>query len=269
MSNRLKNIAPKISKNVNAKILTLDVECSANLVYAFGLRDQHIGLSQIVEHGKMISFAAKWYRDDNVIYKSVHDDGEDDMLQTLWDLLDETDILCTFNGVSFDNKVIRRALLLAGFPPPTPWKDVDLLRIARKQFRFTSNKLQNLCYELGLPLKIETGGFDLWKRCAEGDAQAWKEMRFYNMNDVVVTEKLMDRLRPWLTGIHLGQFVNEDAAGNVAACPNCGSDQIEQYTDRTYKANIQTYAAMRCKKCGTPMRGTSKKREPITTRAVK
>ena len=102
MTNRLKHIAPKISKNVNAKILTLDVECSANLVYAFGLRDQNIGLSQIVEHGKMISFAAKWYTSKEVIYKSIHDDGEDDMLQTLWGLLDECDVLVTFYGVSFD-----------------------------------------------------------------------------------------------------------------------------------------------------------------------
>src|SRR5690606_1184190 len=91
----------------------------------------------------------------------------------------------------------QRALLLAGYPPPTPWKDIDLLRIARRRFRFTSNKLQNLCYELGLPLKVETGGFDLWKRCADGDPVAWKEMRTYNIQDVIVTEQLMDRMRPW------------------------------------------------------------------------
>ena len=264
MTNRLKHIAPKISKNVNAKILTLDVECSANLVYAFGLRDQHIGLSQIVEHGKMISFAAKWYRDDNVIYKSVHDDGEDDMLQTLWDLLDECDVLVTFNGVSFDVKVIKRALLLAGFPPPTPWKDIDLLRIARKQFRFTSNKLQNLCYELGLPLKIETGGFDLWKRCAEGDAQAWKEMRFYNMNDVVVTEKLMDRMRPWLTGLHHGLW-----AESGATCTNCGSGKLDKLHGKTVKANVTSYQAYRCTKCGTVVRGNQKQIDTIKTREAR
>ena len=263
-ANRLKHIAPKISKNVNAKILTLDVECSANLVYAFGLRDQHIGLSQIVEHGKMISFAAKWYRDDNVIYKSVHDDGEDDMLQTLWDLLDECDVLVTFNGVSFDVKVIKRALLLAGFPPPTPWKDIDLLRIARKQFRFTSNKLQNLCYELGLPLKIETGGFDLWKRCAEGDAQAWKEMRFYNMNDVVVTEKLMDRMRPWLTGLHHGLWVESGAT-----CTNCGSGKLDKLHGKTVKANVTSYQAYRCTKCGTVVRGNQKQIDTIKTREAR
>ena len=263
-TNRLKHIAPKMNKNVNARVLTLDVECSANLVYAFGLRDQHIGLSQIVEHGKMISFAAKWYRDDNVIYKSVHDDGEDDMLQTLWNLLDETDILCTFNGVSFDNKVIRREFLLAGFPPPTPWKDVDLLRIARKQFRFTSNKLQNLCYELGLPLKIEAGGFDLWKRCAEGDAQAWKEMRFYNMNDVVVTEKLMDRMRPWLTGLHHGLW-----AESGATCTNCGSGKLDKLHGKTVKANVTSYQAYRCTKCGTVVRGNQKQIDTIKTREAR
>ena len=264
MTNRLKHIAPKISKNVNAKILTLDVECSANLVYAFGLRDQHIGLSQIVEHGKMISFAAKWYRDDNVIYKSVHDDGEDDMLQTLWDLLDECDVLVTFNGVSFDVKVIKRALLLAGFPPPTPWKDIDLLRIARRQFRFTSNKLQNLCYELGLPLKIETGGFDLWKRCADGDPTAWKEMRFYNMNDVVVTEKLMDRMRPWLTGLHHGLW-----AESGATCTNCGSGKLDKIHGKTVKANVTAYQAYRCTKCGTVVRGNQKQIDTIKTREAR
>src|SRR5690606_26067543 len=217
MSNRLANLSPKVSKDVSARILTMDLECSANLVYAFGLRDQNIGLSQIVEHGKMISFAARWYGDEDVIYRSVHDDGEDDMLATLWQLLDDCDVLVTFNGVSFDVKVAQRALLLAGYPPPTPWKDIDLLRIARRRFRFTSNKLQNLCYELGLPLKVETGGFDLWKRCADGDPVAWKEMRTYNIQDVIVTEQLMDRMRPWLTGLHHGLW-----SDNAQTCTNCG-----------------------------------------------
>lgn len=263
-ANRLKNIQPRIAKDVTAKVLTLDVECSANLVYAFGLRDQNIGLSQIVEHGKMISFAAKWYGDKEVIYRSIHDDGEDDMLQAIWELLDECDVLVTFNGVSFDVKVIKRALLLAGFPPPTPWKDIDLLRVARRQFRFTSNKLQNLCYELSLPLKIETGGFDLWKRCAEGDPKAWKEMRSYNMNDVVVTEKLMDRMRPWLNGIHHGLWAE---AG--ATCTNCGSRKLAKLHGKTVKANVTSYQAYRCSKCGAVMRGNEKVIDAIKTREAR
>lgn len=268
-ANRLKHIAPKISKNVNAKILILDVECSPSLGYVWGMFKQTLSLGQLVEQGEMISFAARWYGEKDIIFKSNYHDGHDEMVRACWQLVDECDYLVGYNSANFDGKIMAREFVLAGMAPPSPYKDIDLLRVVRSRFRFVSNKLQNVCDELGLPVKVETGGFQLWVDCMANDAKAWATMKRYNENDVRITEKLFDRLRPWLTGIHLGQFVNEDAAGNVAACPNCGSDQIEQYTDRTYKANIQTYAAMRCKKCGTPMRGTSKKREPITTRAVK
>ena len=268
-ANRLKHIAPKISKNVNAKILTLDVECSPATAHVWGMFKQHVSLSQLIEHGKMISFAARWYGEKETMFYSDFTHGHNAMVEACWELLDQCDILVTFNGQNFDNKIMAREFVIAGMAPPSPWKDVDLLRVVRSRFRFISNKLQNVCDELGLPVKVETGGFELWVGAMANDPKAWKLMEKYNRNDVVITEKLLDRLRPWITGMHMGLFVEPDENGDTNVCPNCGGGRIENYTDRSYKANVQSYAAMRCKDCGTPMRGTKSKREPIRTRSVK
>lgn len=184
-ANRLKHIAPKISKSVNAKVLILDVECSPSLGYVWGMFKQTLSLGQLVEQGEMISFAARWYGEKEVIFKSNFHDGHDEMVRACWQLLDECDYLVGYNSANFDGKIMAREFVLAGMAPPSPYKDIDLLRVVRSRFRFVSNKLQNVCDELGLPVKVETGGFQLWVDCMANDAKAWATMKRYNENSTL------------------------------------------------------------------------------------
>ena len=51
---------------------------------------------------------------------------------------------------------------------------------------------------------MENEGHELWLKCMAGNANAWKVMKRYNIQDVRVTEKLYDKLRPgaqWPRGI--------------------------------------------------------------------
>ena len=42
------------------KVLVIDIETSPNVVYAWGLWDQNIGISQVIEPSRVLCFAAKW-----------------------------------------------------------------------------------------------------------------------------------------------------------------------------------------------------------------
>src|SRR5690606_21290611 len=114
-----------------------------------------------------------------------------------------------------------------------------------------------------------TGGFELWKGCMDGDPKAWEKMRRYNTTDVKITEKLYDRLRPWIKGHpHLGLWTEPNGDGESWACPQCGNTSLTHHTDRTVRTLVQQYRAFTCPKCGAQIRGNTKLRNPTRTRAA-
>lgn len=230
------------------RVLTIDIETSPHLVKTWGLRDQNVGLNQIVETGGVICFAAKWYDEKRVIFRSDHHDGHDAMVAAAWELLDTADALVHYNGKAFDVKHLHREFVLAGMPPPSPHRDIDLLTVARSRFKFASNKLDHVADQLGLGNKVKHAGFDLWTGCANGDEKSWREMKRYNVQDVRLTEALYDRLRPWIKNHpHVGRYT-----GAIDGCPNCGSD--ERTPVAPLRTNVSEYDQWRCV-CGATYRG--------------
>lgn len=227
------------------KVLTLDIETSPAIVMAWGLWDQNIGTNQIVEPSRVICFAAKWLDAKAVMFHSEHHDTRADMVAAAWRLLDEADVLVTYNGPAFDVKHLQREFLLAGLGPPSPWVDIDLLAVARRRFKFLSNKLGYVTDTLGLPTKLETGGMQLWTDVLAGDAKAWATMRRYCKRDVVTTEILYQFLRKqgWITVPHLGQWT-----GDRECCPSCGGSDLDLVGIVYGKATA--YPKLRCQTCG-------------------
>ena len=267
MSNRLKNIAPKISQAARLKVLTLDIETRPNLAHVWGLWQQNVGLSQIVERGHVMCWVAKWYGEKDPIFMSDHHDGHDAMIEGIWKLLDEADAVVTWNGVSFDMKHLRREFVLAGLTPPSPWKDIDLMLTVKREMRFPSNKLDNVAQELGIGGKVHHTGFDLWNRCMADDPKAWETMRKYNIQDVKLTEKLYDKLRPWIKNHpHMGMWVDSGDA-DLFACANCGHTVRE--TGKTIHTNVQQYTGYVCPNCGAHARGTARLKNPTRTRSAR
>jgi len=231
------------------RILTLDIENRPNLAYTWGLFDQSIGLTQLVEPVEMISFAAKWHGDKKVLFYSTYHDSKPVMLRAAHELLSEADIVVGYNSKSFDVKHLNREFILADMDPPAPYAQVDLLQVARKNFKFASNKLDHVASELGLGGKTSHNGFQLWLDCMAGKASAWKLMRQYNKQDVVLTEKLYDKLLPWIQPHpHLGLYT-----GDLDACGNCGGTDLRP--DGKAYTTTGVYQRFQCRGCAKYGRG--------------
>lgn len=240
---------------MSARILTIDIETSPHLAYTWGLFNQNIGLSQLVTPSRMLSFAAKWYGERKVEFHSEFNfetgelDNHAGMVQACHDLLDRADIVVHFNGKSFDVPHIEREFMLAELPPPSPFKQIDLYHAA-KRARWASNKLQHVSTELGLEGKVQHEGFGLWLKVLAGDPAGWRKFRTYNRGDVVQTEKLYDRIRPWIRSHpHLGLYGDLE----VDCCGKCEGEDLERrglaYTP------LGVYQQYRCKACGAWSRG--------------
>lgn len=245
------------------KILILDIETRPSLAWCWGLFDQNIALNQIEKVGSVVSWAAKWHGDRKVMFASDYHDGHRSMIFQIWELLNEADVVVGYNSKSFDMKHLAREFLLADLPPPTHYIDVDLLTVVRQRFKFLSNKLQHVSNELGLGSKTQHEGFELWLGCMSGDARSWAIMKKYNRQDVRLTERLYDRLLPWIKN-HPNRSLY-DGSDDSHKCPRCGHDKL--VIRGHYTTSTGRYATLHCKSCKGYHR-SNKRVSKVTTRTV-
>lgn len=233
------------------KVLTWDLETAPNLAHTWGLWDQNVGLPQLLKSGYVLCFAAKWEHEDKVRFHKGPG-----MALAAWKLLDEADVVVSFNGLSFDTKWMHSEFVRAGYTPPSPYAQVDLCRVVKQQFRFPSNKLEYVASELLGEGKQSTGGHQTWIGCMNGDRASWAKMRGYNEADVLLTERLYQHLKPWIRNLPNASLY--DGAGDEKVCGQCGSDNIHRrglaYT------TMSAYVRYQCQDCGRWGRGKSRVR---------
>jgi DNA polymerase elongation subunit (family B) len=226
--------------------LSLDIETSPVVAHAWALFKQNIAINQIIEHPRTICFAAKFMDERKVHFYSEHEHGHEAMVQAAHDLLSECDIVMHFNGDRFDLPRLNTEFILAGLTPPAPYKSIDLYRVIRNNFNFTSNKLAYVSERLGLAGKIKHEGHELWIKCLAGDAKAWAQMKRYNIQDVRLLEEIYDKVRPWIAS-HPNYALY--APGTESVCPNCGSEDLER---RGFAlTSMGRFQRFRCKGCGS------------------
>lgn len=236
------------------KILFLDLETSPINAYTWGLWQQNIAISQIKQSTEVMCFGARWYGSKKVIFRSVHHHGKKEMLKELHALMDEADAICGWNSASFDHKHIRREFLEASMPPPSPTKDIDLMRVVKSQFRFPSNKLDYVAQKLGVGEKVKHSGFDLWLKCMAGNERAWREMKKYQIQDVNLLIDLYEKLKPWIKNHPNVNLYDEFSDG----CVVCKSLKIQKRGfDTTQTARYQRY---QCQDCGKWMKTAVRER---------
>lgn len=169
----------------------------------------------------------------------------------LWKLFNEADILIAHNGDQFDIRKANARFAYYNLPPPSPYKTVDTLKVARKYFNFTSNKLDDLGNYLGYGRKLAHTGFHLWQGCMTGDPKAWKHMIQYNKRDMILLEQIYNHFLPWITN-HPNTAILADHNG----CPNCSSTNLQSRgTGITRSGKHQRY---QCKDCGAWSHGPTK-----------
>lgn len=232
------------------KVLLLDIETSPNIAYVWRFWKENISPKQVVENSTLLSYAAKWLGEDHVFYDDCRDDLDElGLVLGLASLLDEADVVVAHNGVRFDVPKINTACLRNNITPPSPFKVVDTLQVAKKQFNFDSNKLEHLADHLQLPLKKlshkKFPGFELWLECLRQNEEAWEEMKEYNIHDVLVLEQLYKRLLPWInTHPNFGNY----GSSEDPQCPKCGGKDLHY---RGYShTNVGKYRRLRCNSCG-------------------
>lgn len=231
-----------LAESSTPKILTIDIETSPNVVYAWGLWDQNIGVSQIIEPSRVLCVAAKWLGERHVFYVDERA-GREEMLHEVWDLLDAADIVVGYNHDQFDIPHLHREFLLAGLLPPSPYQSVDLLRVNRSRFKWLSNRLGYVSGELAIGDKLETGGQSLWRDVLAGDEKAWARFKRYNIQDVRLTEQMFEVLSPWIRLPHRGQWV-----GKMHCCYACGSSELVPVG--VVYGKVQSYPKVQCAGCG-------------------
>lgn len=237
------------------KILLLDIEISPTLVTVWGLWNQNININAIQGNSEVLSWAAAWHGADHVEYSSLGMTSKKNMLKEIYTLLEEADVVITYNGDRFDLKILNQEFMLMGWTPPAPYKSLDLLKTMKSRFRGTSNKLDYWLKRLGLGQKVEHRGYQLWLDCMNKVAGAYEEMETYNIGDVVQLEKLYDRVLPWIKN-HPNRSVYEDSL----VCPTCGGNHFQSRGFTTVSS--LRYRRFQCQAdgCGTWFRAT--KSEP-------
>ena len=128
--------------------------------------------------------------------------------------------------------------------PPSPYRQIDTLQVAKNRFGFSSNKLDALAGYFDIGHKDETD-FELWKSVLEGNQDAINYMRKYNEKDVTILEEVYLKLRPWINS-HPNVAMYELLGEGV--CTLCGSEELEFVGN--YYTNRNEFKTYRCKKCG-------------------
>tara|TARA_R110000744_G_scaffold110434_1_gene208322 strand:- start:8734 stop:9549 length:816 start_codon:yes stop_codon:yes gene_type:complete len=232
------------------KILLFDIETTPMEVFVWGLfGNKYIQHGNVIKDWNVLSWSAKWLFDSEVIsdiQTPTEAKNRDDkrVLGGIWDLINQANVVIAHNGDKFDLKKLNTRFHMNGYLPPSPYQSIDTLKVARRNFAFSSNRLDYLGTIMTNKGKISTN-FQLWKDCLKGDRTALNEMLAYNEEDVRLLEEVYVELRPWIKAHpNVGVYMT----GEI--CPTCGSDDIET-NGGYYTTNANMYESYRCGDCGS------------------
>lgn len=236
----------------NNKILIFDIETAPMKAYIWKLWKQNTHIDAVIDDWFVICWSAKWLNSDTVLGDCLTPSeaiAQDDkrIVTSLWKLFDQADIIVAHNGNKFDVPKMNSRFVINDLPPTTPYRTVDTCLIARKQFGFSSNKLDALATYFGFNHKLDTD-FSLWQGCLEGDQKSLDYMLKYNKQDVVLLEQVYLKLRPWIKG---HPNLNTMSKNPNLVCSNCGDANIQFIPRKYYYTQCRKYSLYKCNNCGT------------------
>ena len=241
------------------RILFIDIENSPLISYTWGIWEQNV--IKKIQDSFILCVAYKWLGDKDVQVVAQRDfpnykkdrANDREVLLKVWELLNEADIVIAHNGKAFDLKKINSRFLVHKINPPSPYRVIDTLTIARSKFKFDSNKLDALGETLDLGRKIEHEGFKLWEDCMAGNKKAWKKMIAYNKQDVALLEDLYLEFRPWISNHPNLNIINN----RLSHCPTCQSSKLVSHGySFSQSAKKRRY---QCNDCGSWSHGENEK----------
>lgn len=238
------------------KILIFDTETAPMRAYVWNRWKQNISLDATISEWFMLCWSAKWLYSgeilgDRLTGKEAKAEDDSRIMKSLWKLIDEADIVIAHNAKKSDIPWMNARFVVNNLLPPKPYIVVDTLEVAKKNFGFSSNKLDALAGYFKIPHKMDTD-FKLWKRCCDGEEDALEYMSEYNKKDTAILELVYLKLRPWVKGgPNISVFFDDDSL----VCSTCGSEDLEELTGQYYYTSVNKYPLYRCKNCGAITRG--------------
>lgn len=202
-------------------IALFDIESTALTTRSWGIWEANA--IKVVEDWHILCFSYKFLGESKVYVESCRNQSEKEVVKKLHKLFSECDILIGHNSARFDERKSNAKFIEFGLTPPEPFQTVDTLKIARRHFAFTSNKLNDLCKLFGFGEKVKHPGFEMWEGCERGEEKWWRLMERYNKGDVILLEKLYLKLLPWAKTPNVNVLDNKENS-----CPNCGGDKLQK-----------------------------------------
>lgn len=230
-------------------ILIIDIETSPLVALIWSKRQKYISQENIIDDWFILSYAAKWLFEPGIMsgvvtHEEVIKKNDKRIVGEIWTLLEDADIVIAHNGDKFDIKRINSRFMYYNMNMPMPYITIDTLKVLRKEAYNTSNRLDDICKEYGLPCKIDNGGINLWYGCITGDRGSLDKMQEYNKNDVYILEELYVRIRKYIRNHpNMALYIDTD----IPVCHNCGSGNLTWVG--YYYTGVNKYSSFRCE-CG-------------------
>lgn len=247
------------------RVLLFDIETAPSISYHWGRWKINVGVKQVISRPYVITWAAKWLGSPEVMsdmlpfyldHFQANPKCDLQIVQTLWRLLDEADIVIGHFVKRFDVPQMNARFAIHGMAPPSPYKMICTKEMASKNFKFEGNSLAELADHLGVGNKIDTN-FDTWKNCVEGfgTVDGWNTMLTYNEKDVTVLEDVYLRLRAFDTKHPNVSLYYGDSE---VRCTVCGSTNIVELEKPVY-TQVSEFKSFRCE-CGHVSRARKNQR---------
>ena len=120
---------------------------------------------------------------------------------------------------------------------PSPFIEIDTLKMSRQPFKHSSNKLDALARFYRIGHKLPHQGLATWFGCMANDPESWETMEQYNKHDVVLMDGVYRRESPWAK-----TKLNMQAWTGTYTCVTCGSYNLESRGFRS-KGGYGAYAS--------------------------
>ena len=243
------------------KILLFDLETSHDLLAKFGLYPEYTSHENIIKGASIICGAWKWLGDKRVHSASVTDhinnfkkDRNNDraVVLELKKAIEQADVVVAHNGDKFDIKWFNTRCLYHGIPEVAQPFTIDTLKVAKKYYKFSSNRLDYLGKYLNVGRKIKTHN-SMWLAIVDLNVPVkeavalTKKMERYNKQDVLLLEAVFKKLRHRCVLPNANLFHDTP----IALCPNCGSDNLQRNGYTVNKSG--RYQRLHCMDCSSWM----------------
>jgi len=241
------------------RIMLLDIETAPQKGYFWSRFNITVGSNQVIEPSYMLTWSARELEGTEIEFDSLFidqpaywADPKDDkrIIESMYEILDEADIIIAHNGDNFDIKKIMARGAIQGLIPPSPFRKIDTLKTCRREFKFDSNKLDDVADFFGVGRKLDTGGMPLWIACMDGDPKAWDKMLDYNIQDIALLDAVYRKIRHYDTKHpNIGQYYRD----GKRRCTVCGSPAV-RLTGGESHTNSSIFQEAVCGSCHHRMR---------------